>query len=163
LPSTPSRTVPVQFGTRILTGALSGAAIAAPGGSLALGAIAGVVGAVIGTLGGPRRACRSGQDIWQRPAHRVRRGRGGDWRRGADRGGAVVMQVALVRTNDLECNGRGATANRFEIVAANLLDGKQRKVRDRRHASTDAGSSSQAADERVEPGDRIRLRARAER
>jgi uncharacterized membrane protein len=58
LPSTPSRTVPVQFGTRVLTGALSGAAIAAPGGSLALGAIAGVVGAVIGTLGG--RAARAG-------------------------------------------------------------------------------------------------------
>jgi len=47
LPSTPSRTVPVQFGTRIVTGALSGAAIGAAG-----GAIAGIVGAVIGTLGG---------------------------------------------------------------------------------------------------------------
>jgi pyruvate/2-oxoglutarate dehydrogenase complex dihydrolipoamide dehydrogenase (E3) component len=86
------------------------------------------------------------------------------------------MQVALVRTNDLDLNRAGvATDNKgyitvddflatnvpgiswasattavppqtayndFEIVAANLLDGKQRKVRDRRHASTDAGSSS---------------------
>ena len=52
LPKTPSRKVPVQFGTRILTGALSGAAIAAPSGAMALGICAGVVGAVIGTLGG---------------------------------------------------------------------------------------------------------------
>jgi uncharacterized membrane protein len=56
LPTTPSRTVPVQFGTRILVGALTGAAIGAHGGSLATGAIAGIIGAVIGTLGG--RAAR---------------------------------------------------------------------------------------------------------
>ena len=56
LPSTPSRTVPVQFGTRIVVGALCGAAIGAHGGSLATGAIAGIIGAVIGTLGG--RAAR---------------------------------------------------------------------------------------------------------
>jgi len=37
LPSTPSRTVPVQFGTRLLTGGLSGAAIAAPSGALVAG------------------------------------------------------------------------------------------------------------------------------
>jgi uncharacterized membrane protein len=52
LPTTPSRTVPVQFGTRIVVGALTGAAIGAHGGSLVTGAIAGIVGAVIGTLGG---------------------------------------------------------------------------------------------------------------
>ena len=47
LPSTPSRTVPIQFGGRLVMGALSGAAIAGlPGGLL------GIVGAVIGTLGG---------------------------------------------------------------------------------------------------------------
>jgi uncharacterized membrane protein len=51
LPSTPSRTVPVQFGTRLLVGALCGGAIAS-GGSLGAGAVAGVIGAVIGTLGG---------------------------------------------------------------------------------------------------------------
>jgi len=52
LPSTPSRKVPVQFGTRIVVGAVTGAAIGIPAGSpLACGA-AGVVGAVIGTLGG---------------------------------------------------------------------------------------------------------------
>jgi uncharacterized membrane protein len=47
LPSTPSRTVPLQFGTRILTGALSGAAILGVS-----GALAGALGAIIGTLGG---------------------------------------------------------------------------------------------------------------
>ena len=52
LPSTPSRTVPPQFGGRILTGGLSGAAIGATAGSLAVGLVAGVVGAIIGTLGG---------------------------------------------------------------------------------------------------------------
>jgi uncharacterized membrane protein len=52
LPTTPSRTVPVQFGTRILSGGLSGAAIGAASGQLVVGAIGGVIGAVMGTLGG---------------------------------------------------------------------------------------------------------------
>ena len=52
LPTTPSRTVPIQFGTRILMGGLSGGAIGAGSGSLMMGVIAGIVGAVIGTLGG---------------------------------------------------------------------------------------------------------------
>ena len=57
LPTTPSRTVPIQFGTRILMGGLTGGAIAASGGALAIGVIAGMAGAVIGTLGG--RALRA--------------------------------------------------------------------------------------------------------
>ena len=57
LPTTPSRTVPIQFGTRILMGGLAGGAIGASDGALAIGVIAGVVGAVIGTLGG--RAVRA--------------------------------------------------------------------------------------------------------
>jgi uncharacterized membrane protein len=52
LPTTPSRTMPVQFGGRLLTGALSGGAIGASSGILVIGAISGLVGAVIGTLGG---------------------------------------------------------------------------------------------------------------
>ncbi len=52
LPTTPSRTVPPQFGARIVTGTLSGAAIGAASGGMLAGAVAGVVGAVIGTLGG---------------------------------------------------------------------------------------------------------------
>jgi uncharacterized membrane protein len=52
LPTTPSRTVPIQFGARILMGALSGAAVGASGGALVMGLIAGIVGAFIGTLGG---------------------------------------------------------------------------------------------------------------
>jgi uncharacterized membrane protein len=52
LPTTPSRTVPMQFGARIITGGLSGAAIGAANGAPALGVIAGIAGAVIGTLGG---------------------------------------------------------------------------------------------------------------
>ena len=52
LPSTPSRTVPIQFGARIVTGALSGAAIGVAGGAMVGGLLAGSAGAVIGTLGG---------------------------------------------------------------------------------------------------------------
>jgi uncharacterized membrane protein len=51
LPATPSRKVPMQFGARILMGALAGGAIAAQG-MLVLGVVAGAVGAVIGTFGG---------------------------------------------------------------------------------------------------------------
>lgn len=69
LPATPSRKVPVQFGARIVTGALAGAALGAAAGGLIGAAIAGVVGAVIGTLGGAalrgRLAGMFGQD---RPA-----------------------------------------------------------------------------------------------
>lgn len=59
LPSTASRTVPAQFGARLVSGALCGAAIgfAAGGfwpgsGSSLLGAGLGIAGAVAGTLGG---------------------------------------------------------------------------------------------------------------
>jgi uncharacterized membrane protein len=52
LPATPSRKVPMQFGARIVMGALSGATLGASGGFLVGGAVAGVVGAVVGTLGG---------------------------------------------------------------------------------------------------------------
>jgi uncharacterized membrane protein len=52
LPSTPSRTVPMQFGARMISGALTGATLGASGGSTVGGLLAGVVGAVIGTLGG---------------------------------------------------------------------------------------------------------------
>jgi uncharacterized membrane protein len=52
LPSTPSRKVPMQFGARIVSGALSGATLGAAAGSWIAGVIAGVVGAVIGTFGG---------------------------------------------------------------------------------------------------------------
>lgn len=54
LPKTPSRTVPMQFGARLVLGGLSGAAIGAAHGGLAGGLIAGLIGAVIGTLGGAR-------------------------------------------------------------------------------------------------------------
>jgi uncharacterized membrane protein len=52
LPSTPSRTVPMQFGARIVSGALAGCAIGIDQGTVVAGLIAGVAGAVIGTLGG---------------------------------------------------------------------------------------------------------------
>jgi uncharacterized membrane protein len=51
LPSTPSRTVPVQFGARILMGGLSGAALArSVAQPIWLGIVLGMMGAVAGTL-----------------------------------------------------------------------------------------------------------------
>jgi uncharacterized membrane protein len=52
LPSTPSRKTPIQFGARIVSGALCGAALGAPSDALLAGALAGAIGAVAGTLGG---------------------------------------------------------------------------------------------------------------
>jgi uncharacterized membrane protein len=58
LPTTPSRKVPVQFGTRIAMGALCGAALAAPSGPLVVGGVVGAIGAVAGTLGGAAARAR---------------------------------------------------------------------------------------------------------
>ncbi|MET0555282.1 MAG: DUF4126 domain-containing protein [Vicinamibacteria bacterium] len=52
LPSTPSRKQPAPFAARVLLGAVCGAALTAATGSLLPGAVAGVAGAVAGTLGG---------------------------------------------------------------------------------------------------------------
>jgi uncharacterized membrane protein len=52
LPGTPSRKVPIQFGIRILLGALCGAALGTEAGAMLGGLFAGAVGAVVGTLGG---------------------------------------------------------------------------------------------------------------
>jgi uncharacterized membrane protein len=57
LPSTPSRTVPIQFGTRVIIGSLCGAALGMASAGWLLGAVAGAAGAVIGTLSG--RAARA--------------------------------------------------------------------------------------------------------
>ncbi len=58
LPSTPSRTVPSQFGARVVTGGVSGAAIGYVLGSPLFGLALGVIGAVLGTLGGARLRAR---------------------------------------------------------------------------------------------------------
>lgn len=50
LPNTPSRKVPVQFGTRIVLGAFAGALLMLD--NWIIGAILGAVGAVLGTYGG---------------------------------------------------------------------------------------------------------------
>jgi uncharacterized membrane protein len=69
LPSTPSRKVPVQFGTRVVVGGFCGAAVGLAGGVPWIGLVAGVIGAVFGTLGGAAArgwlAARFGSD---RPA-----------------------------------------------------------------------------------------------
>jgi uncharacterized membrane protein len=69
LPTTPSRKAPGPFGARILSGALSGAAIGVSRSLLFTGMSAGILGAVIGTVGGhafrARLAAAFGRD---RPA-----------------------------------------------------------------------------------------------
>ena len=52
LPKTPSRKAPPQFATRIVSGALCGAALGASSQSLTGGLLAGALGALAGTLGG---------------------------------------------------------------------------------------------------------------
>ncbi len=71
LPGTPSRKVPVQFGTRIIVGAFCGAAVGLSAGQpwpgLIAGLIAGLIGAVLGTYGGAAAraalARRFGRDL----------------------------------------------------------------------------------------------------
>lgn len=67
-PSAPSRTVPLQFGTRLVVGAAAGALVALGTGAPWPGGLAaGLVGAVGGTLGGralrARLAARFGRDL----------------------------------------------------------------------------------------------------
>ena len=69
LPTTPSRKVPPQFAARLLLGALSGATIGSSADMWVFGAVLGIAGAVVGTLGGAalrtRMAATFGSD---RPA-----------------------------------------------------------------------------------------------
>lgn len=69
LPGAPSRKVPIQFSTRLVSGGFCGAAVGLPTGAWVVGMVAGGVGAVFGTLGGAairaRLAAAFGQD---RPA-----------------------------------------------------------------------------------------------
>jgi len=67
LPLTPSRKAAGPFGARIVTGALTGATIGAAGHSIWIFAIAGVAGAIVGTLAGfaarTRLAAAFGRDL----------------------------------------------------------------------------------------------------
>ena len=54
LPKTPSRLIPPQFITRIVTGALCGVAIGMSANQTVLGLIAGIIGSVAGTFGGAK-------------------------------------------------------------------------------------------------------------
>src|SRR5215510_70751 len=47
----PSRLVPMQFGARLVSGAVSGASVLGVTGSIVGGALVGILGAVIGTFG----------------------------------------------------------------------------------------------------------------
>jgi uncharacterized membrane protein len=67
LPRTPSRLIPPQFITRIVTGAFCGIAIGISGHHTLLGLIAGVIGSAAGTFGGAKArsflAKRFGRDL----------------------------------------------------------------------------------------------------
>ncbi len=63
LPKTPSRKAPVGFIARIVTGGLSGAALGAPADAMIGGALAGMIGAVAGTLGGYEVRTRLGRAV----------------------------------------------------------------------------------------------------
>ena len=75
LPSTPSRRVPLQFGARIASGAVCGWCLGASAGAPWPGLAAGVVGAVIGTLGGAAARARLAATFSRdRPAARIEDG-----------------------------------------------------------------------------------------
>ncbi|WP_369934775.1 DUF4126 domain-containing protein [Xanthomonas tesorieronis] len=67
LPGTPSRKVPLQFGTRLVMGGLCGAAVGMGGGLWVAAMVAGALGAVLGTYGGAAAraamARRFGRDL----------------------------------------------------------------------------------------------------
>jgi uncharacterized membrane protein len=63
LPNTPSRKSPPGFGARVLMGALSGGALGAASMALAGGAVAGVVGALVGMYGGYEVRVRGAQAV----------------------------------------------------------------------------------------------------
>ncbi|MBB4127557.1 putative membrane protein [Xanthomonas translucens] len=67
LPGTPSRKVPLQFGTRIVMGGVCGAAVGMSGGLWVAAMVAGALGAVLGTYGGAAAraamARRFGRDL----------------------------------------------------------------------------------------------------
>jgi uncharacterized membrane protein len=68
-PETKSRKTAPQFIARIVSGAVCGAALTAPGGSLAPGLFAGAGGAIVGTLGGYAMRRRLASDFRRdRPA-----------------------------------------------------------------------------------------------
>ena len=52
LPKTPSRMIPMQFGTRLVTGAWAGATLTVIHGTIWSGLIVGAIGAAVGTWGG---------------------------------------------------------------------------------------------------------------
>jgi len=54
LPKTPSRLIPPQFITRIVTSALCGIAIGLSGHQMIVGLVAGILGGVVGTIGGAK-------------------------------------------------------------------------------------------------------------
>jgi uncharacterized membrane protein len=58
LPKTPSRKTPAQFITRIITGAFAGAVIGSASHHTFIGTGAGIIGAVLGTLGGAEARSR---------------------------------------------------------------------------------------------------------
>ena len=63
LPKTPSRKAPPSFAVRIVTGALSGAALGAGSQALVGGLVAGALGAVAGTLGAYEARARAAKAI----------------------------------------------------------------------------------------------------
>lgn len=68
-PSTPSRTVPLQFVGRIVSGVVCGAAVGAHGDMLVGGMVMGAIGAVAGTLGGARLRAKVAEQLGRdRPA-----------------------------------------------------------------------------------------------
>ena len=113
LPSTPSRPVPMQFGARLLSGAICGAAIGSPHGAILGGLLAGVVGAIIGTFGGHAFRLRSGRGVQEGSARRSHRRRHRCRRRVAHRPDPVV----ITRRSSRSCRRVSRVVHSSSIIA----------------------------------------------
>ena len=89
LPSTPSRTVPMQFGARILAGALSGATLGASGETLVGGLACRHCWCRHRYVGWPRDPRQARRFFWPRSASGLPGGCHRHYRRRPDRGGHV--------------------------------------------------------------------------
>ena len=97
LPSTPNRTSVPGLGTRVVMGALSGAAIASAGGqSFVLGAVLGAAGGIAGTYAGYRGPDAPGEESrGAGPRNRAAGRPCRDWWRSADRvAGLIAPAIA---------------------------------------------------------------------
>ena len=143
LPSTPSRKVPMQFGARIVSGALSGATIGASAGSWIGGLIAGVDRRRDRNLRRRRDSRSHGRGLRARYASRIHRGRGRDYPWTDRRLGAAMnrrFDAIVIGAGQAGPPMVGRLAAAGQKVALDRTQADRRNLRQHRlHADQDLG------------------------